>query len=293
MPRLTVIMPAHNAKSTVAAAVRSTLRALPADSELLLLDDASTDGTVAQAEAAGDARVRIMQSTVNLGVSRALNVLLEHVDSEFVARMDADDICLPWRLHQQLRALRSSAEVVFTTVTQFSRLPLRIRPLPPVPISPAAMRLHLLLANPVAHSTMAAQTEHVNRVGGYRSVQSEDYDLWLRMCVDGSRLARVGTPGLLYRLHAGQVTSAAGWHEASAADAALRESYEALCAQVDGDEAPSWYRALRGRVHGAPREPNPDLARLSGLLEDQSELLSARERRFLLAKRDRLLGSVR
>lgn len=49
MPRLSVILPALNAEDTVARAVSSTLRALPADAELVVLDDGSTDDTANRA----------------------------------------------------------------------------------------------------------------------------------------------------------------------------------------------------------------------------------------------------
>ena len=289
MPRLMVIVPARNAEDTVGHALRSTLRALPADAGVLVLDDASDDQTSARVEELGDGRVTLLRSETNLGVNAGLNHLLEHVDSELVARMDADDLCLPWRFHAQLRTLRK-ADVVFTTVTPFSQGPLRARPQSPVSLSPAATRLHLLLANPVAHSTLLGRTDHLRRVGGYRQVRSEDYDLWLRMCAAGSRLARAAVPGLLYRVHAQQVTAGTDWHAEAALDPGLQESYAGLSRQVLGLE-PRWYAALRARVHGAPRTPDPDITRLRVGLTEAARGLSWRERRFLQAKVDKLLGT--
>lgn len=106
MPRLSVLMPVYNSAATLPAAVKSTLRALPEDSELVILDDGSTDRTLALAQGFTDQRVRVLSQS-NAGVAAALNALLSASDSEFIARMDADDIVLPGRFGRQLRDRKS------------------------------------------------------------------------------------------------------------------------------------------------------------------------------------------
>lgn len=242
MPRLSVLMPAYNAERTVASAIRSTLQDLPRDAELVVLDDGSTDGTADAAMRAGDSRVRVI-SRPNAGVAASLNELLDTTDSEFVARMDADDLVLPGRFRRQLRAVSGragsgaagGADAVFTTVVEWGsgrpRLPR------PSGIAPDDFPLHLLLTNPVAHSTLLARRSAVAAVGGYRLLPTEDYDLWLRMAADGSRLRRLGAPGLAYRVHAGQVTASAEWRRSSWENREIAEAFARLAEQRLGGPA--------------------------------------------------------
>ncbi|MGO1319451.1 MAG: glycosyltransferase family 2 protein, partial [Galactobacter sp.] len=165
MPRLSVLMPAFNAQATVLPAVRSTLRALPRDAELVVLDDGSTDDTARVLSQLGDRRLRVL-SRANDGVASGLNLLLQETDSDYIARMDADDLVLPGRFRRQLAAARDGADAVFTTVVTWNQH--KLTPPRPSAILPQDFGLHLLLTNPVAHSTLLARREAVDRVGGYR-----------------------------------------------------------------------------------------------------------------------------
>lgn len=237
MPRLAVLLPVHSAESTLAAALSSTLRALPRDAAVMVLDDGSQDRSAEVARSFDDARVRVV-SRPNGGVASALNELLDSTDSEFVARMDADDLVLPGRFTRQLRALRETGsgaertDAVFTTVVQFGR---GARPVPrPSGIAPEDFGMHLLLTNPVAHPTLMARRDALERAGGYRELPTEDYDLWLRMALTGARLRRLPMPGLAYRMHPGQVTASATWRRASWTDPQIGEAYAALSEQLLG-----------------------------------------------------------
>lgn len=214
MPEMSVLLPARNAQDTVAHAVASTLRALPRDAEIVVLDDGSCDATAERAERAGggDARLRVLRRPPSGGISRALATLLAETDSRFVARMDADDVTLPARFRHSLPLL-GEHDVAFTQVMTLRGRALR--PQAPVPLSADAMPLHLLLTNPLCHPTMIAHREVVERVGGYRDVPAEDYDLWIRAALDGARLVRSGRWGLLYRLHDAQITASAAWRSRS------------------------------------------------------------------------------
>lgn len=234
MPRLSVIVPAYNAAGTIASAIRSTTRALPRDAEVVVLDDGSTDGTADAIRALDDARVRVI-SRPNRGVAATLNDLLDATDSDLVARMDADDLVLPGRFVRQLRAIDRGADAVFSTVVTWGSG----RPGLPRPSGIAAddFGLHLLLTNPVAHSTFLGRRAAIEDAGGYRDLPTEDYDLWLRMSTRGARMQRLALPGLAYRVHAAQVTASATWRRASWESPELAASYSELAEQLLGAPA--------------------------------------------------------
>ncbi|WP_221585054.1 glycosyltransferase family A protein [Microbacterium sp. G2-8] len=231
MPRLSVLLPAFDAAGTIDLAVRSTLRALPRDAELVVADDGSRDGTADVLAAIDDRRLRVI-SGPNRGVARTLNGLLEATDSEFIARMDADDVTLPGRFRHQLRALQS-ADVVFSSVAAWTG---RGAPRPSFspPIGSAAFPFHLLLTNPVAHSTMAARRASLAACDGYRVVPSEDYDLWLRLAHRGTSMRRLAAPAVLYRTHDDQVTAADAWRRRSWQDPETQEAFERLSVRLLG-----------------------------------------------------------
>jgi glycosyltransferase involved in cell wall biosynthesis len=236
VPRLSVLIPAHDAAATIVAALRSTLRDLPADAEVLVFDDGSGDGTGDRVVAVSDPRVKLIRSPRNVGVAAALNRLLDHADGELVARMDADDICLPGRFGRQLRALDQGADLVFSTFQLFGQGPRR--PALPVTLGPEAGALSLLLFCP-AHSTLLARRDSLVGVGGYRQTATEDYDLWLRTATAGARIVRLGRPGILLRQSPGQVTAQAGFRDRVRADPVIAASYLALAHRLWGvDEAP-------------------------------------------------------
>jgi succinoglycan biosynthesis protein ExoU len=97
-PSLGVVIAARDAAATVGAAVSSAL-ADPRVAEVILVDDASRDATAATAAAAagGDARLRILSLTRNVGPAAARNRALEVAASDALALLDADDRLLPGR----------------------------------------------------------------------------------------------------------------------------------------------------------------------------------------------------
>lgn len=239
---LSVLIPARNAEGTVGAALRSTLRALPDDAEVLVLDDASTDRTGEVVRSLGDRRIRLLVAEQNLGIARGLELLLGEARGDVVARMDADDVCLPGRFRAQLRALERGADLVFSTF-QVIGAGLRL-PALPVPFGAEAGRLALLLDCPYPHSTALARREQLRDVGGYRPSVAEDYDLWLRAAAAGARVVRLGRPGILLRVSATQITADPAYRGRLAGDELVAGSYARLARTLLGVDETPWLRDL-------------------------------------------------
>jgi hypothetical protein len=247
--RLTVIMPARNAEKTIRTAVSSILRGLPDDGRLLVLDDASEDGTgeILAGLARADGRVGLLTSDANLGVAGALNVLIDAADTPLIARMDADDISLPWRFRRQIPAMyQDNLDVVFSTLIVFGRFPRLIRAQAPFATGPAASPFELLLINSLMHPTLVGRRSTVVGVGGYRRVPAEDWDLWIRMALRGCRLGRIALPTLLYRLHAQQTSESKDWKLAHAQGVETAKAHRELSQRLLGFSEAGAYAALSG-----------------------------------------------
>lgn len=234
MAELAVLLCAHDAAGTIADAVRSTLAALPRDSELHVLDDASSDGTADVVAAIDDPRIRLSRLTANVGYEAARQRLLEASDSRLVAIMDADDVALAWRFRVQLAEL-GSADLLVSPVVSFTTVWWRGHPSLPLPVSPAAAPLHLMLGCPFAHPTMLARRESLERLGGYRAYSvAEDYDLYLRLVASGGAMRRGAVPVLGYRRHPGQTSHATSFQERMARAGLVAEARREMLARCLG-----------------------------------------------------------
>lgn len=109
-------MPIYNQKKYAAEAVESVLRQSFEDYELIVVDDGSTDETLAILKRYTDARIRLIESK-HLGFLNALKTGLNLAEGRWVARMDSDDICHPQRLERQLAFLNEHPECLFVTST--------------------------------------------------------------------------------------------------------------------------------------------------------------------------------
>jgi len=102
-PRISVILPVHNGAPYLVDAIESLLNQTFRDFEIIAIDDGSTDDTAEILARVSNERLRILRFPVNRGIVAALNAGIEASNSELIARMDADDICLPARLENKLR----------------------------------------------------------------------------------------------------------------------------------------------------------------------------------------------
>lgn len=171
MPLISAILPVKNGQKYITNAVKSTLLSLPRDSELVVLDDGSSDKTACLLAKISDRRLRVLQRADGVGLPGALNELIGRTDSDIVMRMDADDIMLPWRLKVQLPILKSGADWVFSSVIHLGP-GRRIRPTRSEKLSCESLEALLLLENPIAHSTAIFRRSAIDAIGGYRKLIS-------------------------------------------------------------------------------------------------------------------------
>ena len=90
--RVAVIMPVHNAERYLREAIESILSQTFRNYRLILVDDASSDSSWSIIEGFNDRRIVKIRLPESKGIVKILNTALEVSDTEFVARMDADDI---------------------------------------------------------------------------------------------------------------------------------------------------------------------------------------------------------
>lgn len=210
-PLVSVLMAVHDGERYLLPAVRSVLRQTLADLELIVVDDASTDGTSAILDAVDDPRLVRLRNDERSGLASSLNRALEVARGRYIARLDADDAALPQRLERQLASLEGAPRlaIVGSAILELDELgrPGRLHRMPP---SPTDVRWALLFSSPFYHPSVVVDRAVLDRLGlryDEGLAESEDYDLWARLLehADGANLAE---PLVLYRLHGAQASQA-------------------------------------------------------------------------------------
>ena len=204
LPPATVVVAAHDAAPWVGEAVRSALAQDLAPAEVVVVDDASTDGT-AQVVAALDGPVRLLRHPVNRGEAAAKNTGIRAARTPVVVLLDADDTWLPGRLRAVVTALAEHPEV--DLVTTDALLVHDGRPLgrwydEGNPFPWTDQRRALLRGNPV-FGHPALRRDAFLATGGFDESlrHATDWDAWIRLVHAGGRLHLVPEPLAVYRLH--------------------------------------------------------------------------------------------
>jgi len=124
-----------NGASTVGAAVRSIQLQTLQNWELIVIDNGSADESGSVVSGFNDARIRLIREEPSAGLAVRLNQGVALSRGEFIARMDADDVCFPDRLERQVARLQQDPQldligcgaVVFTNGGELiGKLPLRL-----------------------------------------------------------------------------------------------------------------------------------------------------------------------
>jgi hypothetical protein len=210
MPQVTFLMAVFNNAATVGAAVESVLAQEFTDFELLVIDDGCHDGTADVLARYNDSRIRILQNDRNRGLSWSLNRGLHEARGELIARMDADDVCLPARAGVQVAYLREHPRVaVVGSFIRTFRADGDAGKVVCYPTTPEQVEATLLFRNVLAHPAVMVRHDTLQAAGlhydeAYRCAQ--DYGLWLACIAHGLPLANVGEVLLRYRLHPGQLS---------------------------------------------------------------------------------------
>lgn len=196
---VTIGLPVYNMASFLADAIRSVLNQTLTDWELIVIDDGSTDQSLAVARSFTDPRIRVLADGVNRGVATRLNQLAALARGIYLARMDADDVMMANRLQTQVEYMRLNpgTDVVgaWAYVIDTQNQVCGLRSVTRLPQT----RSEVVRQVPFINPTILARTNWF-RANPYRADcrRAEDFDLWLRT-VETSSFYVIAQPLLFYR----------------------------------------------------------------------------------------------
>lgn len=234
MNTIDVLMPVRNGGKHLVGAVRSTFSALGNDGRILVMNDGSTDSTahdLRSLEREWGSRLIVLEHPTSLGVAASLNDLLDASTASMVARMDADDLCLPWRFRHQVRELARQRGLLFGGYVTFGSVKSLVKQPLPIALSAVAARAVVPFENPFCHPTLFAARATLKSIQGYRSGAAEDYLTWLAAIEGGIDARRTAAPVIMYRISAGQTSGATAWQRDAQREVEQSDAWQRLASR--------------------------------------------------------------
>ena len=204
--KVSIIMGVYNCSATLSEAIDSLLAQTFIDWELIMCDDGSTDATVAVAQSYVDRcdNIMLLQNTTNIGLPATLNRCISYCDTEYIARMDGDDISVPERLEKEVMFLEANPEYALVScemihfdesgewgISRYIERP---------------QKKDFLKKSPFCHAGCIMRRTALAHVGNYTVSEElrrgQDYWLWHKFYCAGYKGYNIQEP--LYKMRDGQ-----------------------------------------------------------------------------------------
>ncbi len=202
--KLSVVMSVHNNASTLKSAIDSIINQTFKEFRFFIVNDTSTDesSTILTKISLDDKRIKIITNKAQLGLTRSLNKALKQVKTQYIARMDADDIALPRRLEKQLDFLEKHSDIMFIgTAAYLINDQEKQIGLKRFPSDHQTLRRLVLRYCPFIHPTWMFRRSILREIGDYNEnfPFAQDYEFILRL-MSKYQVANLPQPLLRYRV---------------------------------------------------------------------------------------------
>jgi len=208
---VSVVIPVYNAASFLNETIFSVLQQDFKNIEIIIINDGSTDNSaeIINLFAASHSIVKAIHRE-NRGVCHSRNEGISLASGDFIALLDADDICMPNRISAQVRFLLSNPSIalVGSSVISINKDGVALgmsRKKKNDYFIKSAMLTGSQMANPTVMFNRKILGEHLKFIPGYETV--EDLELWLRLAKHGFMFANIETPLLKYRTTAASLSN--------------------------------------------------------------------------------------
>jgi glycosyltransferase EpsE len=189
MYRISVLMGIYNCAQTLQEALDSLYIQSYKDFKIILCDDGSNDDTlkIAEENARSHENVVVIRNEKNMGLNYTLNHCLKYADTEYIARMDGDDLSEPNRFQNEINFLDMHREyaLVSCQMKYFDEDGIFY-----IGKGGGEPKIKdFIKAVPFCHAPCMARTEAFKNVGGYTEhkwlLREEDYHLWMKLYLAG------------------------------------------------------------------------------------------------------------
>lgn len=207
MPIISVIMSVYNGEKYLSEAINSVLSQDFSDFEFIIIDDGSTDKSLEVIKSFSDNRIKVIFRE-NRGLIASLNEAISLSTGQYIARMDADDICLSNRFFKQLEAFSNSeVGLVGSWANKINENGEEVGMMAYPPLDYQKIKSFFIKHNPFIHSSVMIKKEVFDSVGVYnpKYKHAEDYELWSRVLRKFKAL-NIPEPLIKYRINNNGVT---------------------------------------------------------------------------------------
>ena len=223
-PKVTVLMSVYNGEKYLNESINSIINQTFTDFEFLIIDDASTDSSRDIILSYSDPRIKLIKNKKNVGQSESLNRGLLEAKSEYIARMDQDDVSLTLRLDKQVRFMGEHPEVgvcgTFVDFTDQKHRSVVYSYLRNPLINNQELKAQLLFSPCFVHPTVMIRSKILlnHRIRYDQEYEpAEDYWFWKKLS-SVTDFANINDPLLKLREHSDQVSSKDFRRQSTAAD---------------------------------------------------------------------------
>lgn len=204
-PRVSVVMAVHNAAGFLREAIESVLAQTYTDFELVIVDDCSSDTSVEIVKSFADARIRLLEHSLNQGAATSRNHAIADSRGGFIAVMDADDLCAPQRLARQMECFDRDPRLGVVGCGVFDNIDDRGHVLyrSTLPQSNGELQRTIVRRWCFLHPSLMFQKRLLAQTGGaYRPAfaVAEDHDLILRL-MEHAEAYNIPEPLMRYRIN--------------------------------------------------------------------------------------------
>ncbi len=210
-PEISIIMSVYNGEEYLNEAIESVINQTFKNWELIVINDCSTDSTAEiLANFAGkDERIKVHPNEVNLKLPTSLNKAISLSTGKYIARMDADDICLPDRFEKQYKFMEENSDVALSSCRFMTvKNGVYMSGGAGGRCDDRAIRTLLLVGNPILHPGIIAKADVMKKLNYNTSLTcTEDLELWTRMVMENQKIEILPECLMIYRLHDKQITS--------------------------------------------------------------------------------------
>lgn len=206
-PKVSVVMSVYNSSNYLNEAIESVLKQSFTDFEFIVINDGSTDSSLSIIQSYSDNRIVLIDNDGNKGLIYSLNKGIEIAKGKYIARMDADDICLPERLKKQVDFLEENTNVGVLSTDYYSFNNLVSKYLKSI-VGNIKIKTNLLFTATICHPSLMIRKSVIDNYSFKYSVEAkyvEDFDLWTRMALV-TDFETISEALLKYRDHNSQVS---------------------------------------------------------------------------------------
>ena len=185
-PLVSVLIPTYDSVEFIEDTVRSIINQTYKNIEIVIVDDASTDGTVEILEKLEreDKRIKLSKNKKNLGITDNMNNGIRKCEGKYIAILDGDDWAYPYRIEEQVKVMEENPKVVLCSgYMDICDEDLNIRGTRTYPLRDNDIRKAMVRYDPISHPASMWRTSELKKTTLYSSKFPicRDYDLIVRI----------------------------------------------------------------------------------------------------------------